>query len=202
MIVGHSEFEPGDYARFAELHVANLEKSVVSQLGLSILRRYYRYIAGSPQDFLFAEGEPGAVRGIAVLSLNSNSVMQRFVRTIVPAFLWAVLLKTLQQPSFALVLLKSAGGASSFLGEAARKPEIVQIFVEQKYRNQQLGKRLLEQVDGFLAERGVESYFIRTRLHNNEATLGFYNRNRFTEFERTAWKDDEFVFMTRATAPE
>jgi GNAT superfamily N-acetyltransferase len=203
MIVGSQDLADADFTRLARLHLDNLERSVVSQLGLPMLRRYYRFIAHSPQEVLFTEGEPGAVRGAAVLSMDSDSVMQRFVAVHRTSFAAATLGKILGQPSFAAVLWKTAR-ASGPAGDAGalRQPEIVQLFVDVTYRNQRLGRRLLEQVDRHLADQGIPRYMIRTRLHDNEATLGFYDRNRFAEFHRGRWKDDEFVFMTRSTEPE
>ena len=200
MIVGNKSLSDDDYLQLAELHLANLERSIISQLGKPLLCRYYIFIAQSSEDFLFVNGDSGALRGVAVLSLDSDTVMPRFAKTYWLAFLIALVRKTLGQPSFASSFIKSAGSSNPATENIEQIPEIIQLFVDVKYRGQGIGGNILETVDRFLEKRDIPQYFIRTRVEDNEATLGFYARNRFNEILRADWKGVEFVFMSRNTA--
>ena len=194
MIVGDGRLAQQDFEWLASLHRKNLGNSIVSKLGERILLRYYRFIEQSDSDFLFVEGQPGEIQGAAVLSLDSRAVMHRFVRSNLLAFAVASLRKCLVSPSFAMSLLaQRSPEAASVYGDAEQQVEIVQIFVNEKYRNKHIGKKILAQVNDFLSSRNINEYMIRTRVNNNEATLGFYERNSFVEIKRPSGKGDTFV---------
>jgi len=202
MIIGEVLLTPSDYRQLATLHSINLGNSILSKLGGGMLRRYYKFIELSESDFLFIEGRSGEIRGATVLSFDSRTVMHQFVKNHFFVFALSAAWKCLTSPSFILILLQQGNPDSSSLDKDAKEQiEIVQIFVDEKYRNQKIGKKLLDQVNAFLYSRGIPKYIIRTRINDNDATLGFYRKNDFKEIKRAKWKDDFFVFMEKSVHP-
>lgn len=202
MIVGDVRLGRHDFEALAVLHRNNLEKSIVSNLGQGFLTRYYEFVARCDSEFIFVEGVSGDIHGAAVLSFDSRSVMFSFVKQNMLAFMAAALWKCLISPSFVRVLWQQRSPDSASVGDNnSEQIEIVQIFVNEKHRNQSIGTKLLVQVNDFLHSKSIDHYVIRTRLYENEATLGFYKKNGFIEFKRAEWKDAIFVFMKKAVLP-
>lgn len=199
MIIGATRLNSADYKQLATLHSINLGNSILSKLGSVMLQRYYKFIEQSQSNFLFIEGVSGEIRGATVLSFDSRTVMHEFVKNNFMAFALSAAWKCLTTPSFILILFQQSSPDSSSLdNDAKQQIEIVQIFVDEKYRNQKIGKKLLDKVNDFLYSRNISKYIIRTRVNNNEATLGFYEKNNFIEIKRAKWKDDFFVFMEKS----
>ena len=202
MIFGDVRLGRHDYEALAGLRRKNLERSIVSDLGQGILTRYYEFIARSESEFIFVEGASGEIHGAAVLSFDSRSFRHRFVKQILVAIVAAALWKCLISPSFVGVLWRQRSKVSANIGDViSEQTEILQIFVSEKYRNQSIGTKLLAQVNDLLHSKGIDHYIIRTRLYENDATLGFYEKNDFVEFKRAEWNDAVFVFMKKAVLP-
>lgn len=201
MYTGLQPISEADRDALARLHEINLGNSTIGQLGASLLKRYYRFIERSGDEVLFVERVDGELAGAAVLSLRPESVISRFVKSEIVGFALAVVRKTLAHPGFVRTVLAQGKGAKL---EPENSPEIelIQIYVDTTRRNKQVGRKLLKQLEDFLRGRGVREYFIRTRTTDNEAALGFYDRNGFIEAARVPWKDDVFVFMRKAVGPE
>jgi ribosomal protein S18 acetylase RimI-like enzyme len=199
MHTGVQAISESDCDALARLHEINLGNSTIGQLGRPLLKRYYRFVERSAHETLFVERVDGEVVGAAVLSLRPDSVISRFVKSEIVAFALAVVKKTLAQPGFIRTVFAQGRGAK-LAPDQSTEVELIQIYVDTTQRNRQVGRKLLRQMEDFLFCRGVRRYCIRTRTTNNEATLSFYNQNGFIEAARVPWKDDVFVFMTKAVA--
>src|SRR5438128_11535131 len=68
-----------DIDRLARLHRGTLPTSVLGRMGAATLRRYYRWVAESPLEWLFVDRFESAVDGAAVVSFEPASLIRRFV---------------------------------------------------------------------------------------------------------------------------
>lgn len=176
-----SSFSENDFQRIAALHYESLEGSILSVLGRKTLENYYRFIASSDTEWLFAIRGDGKVVGACVLSIKPDSVTKRatitdffpicfkllflvFVSADVRAKVWDFLFGSSQKPVLTSGL-----------------PEVIQIFADPAYRNRHIGTRLLEQVEDTLRKIGHESFFMKTVAADDNLALHFYRRKGFQE---------------------
>ena len=68
-----------DLAQLCNLHAANLPGSLVTNLGPSALKAYYRFVGGSDPETLFIARTGSKIVGACVLSSQPDTVTRRFV---------------------------------------------------------------------------------------------------------------------------
>src|SRR4051812_29186122 len=91
MTVFRDEIDACDEEKLAELHLAMLPRSMVSQMGLKYARTFYRYMARSDQELLYLlRGKSRAVLAASVITLDPLGIERRLLlRT--PLLFWAAL---------------------------------------------------------------------------------------------------------------
>jgi len=167
-----------DCSRLAALHCECLQDSLVSELGLSYAKAFYRYVSRSPEEKVFVLREDGEVASGCVLSLRPKTLRQRLLLH-TPLLLYAA-------PWFLRQFSKRnpkpvAEPKSEPVGDPVpdRKPEVILIFTAQASRNRGTGAALLAQCEQFLLARGDPEYFVRTVDQESNRALKFYSRNGF-----------------------
>jgi GNAT superfamily N-acetyltransferase len=163
----------------ASLHSEALPTSNVSKLGPSYTRSWYRFAAASQLEEAFvAHDASGAVIGGAMLTLSPEGLAKRILLHTPMIFHLAVRPRL----AFRLALdkLRSEDHASKVRGV----PEVIAIFVNSAYRSQQVGKRLLAFIEGWLRHRGATCYAVRTEDNPNNRAIAFYLREGFQAVSR------------------
>lgn len=177
MIAEAASISQHDVEQLTALHRRTLPRSVLGRMGPSTLERYYRWVVRSMSEQLFVSREGTRVIGAAVLSLEPESVMRRFIAAAPAAFVLSASAAFLRDGAFraqALAYVFERGKTT-----AAAVPEVLQIFVAPDRQSRHAGTALLEQVETWLKTHGVARYSVRTLAERNDATVAFYARRGF-----------------------
>jgi ribosomal protein S18 acetylase RimI-like enzyme len=86
--------------------------------------------------------------------------------------------------------------------EPPAAPELLQIFVDAAQQNRLIGSALLDRVQAFLRQRGVDSYYARTIAKDNAKTLGFYQRRGFTPVRQLQFCGAAYVLLRKPVPGE
>jgi GNAT superfamily N-acetyltransferase len=163
----------------ATLHRLLLPDSVISRLGATYARSFYRYAARSSTEAVFAAiGNDGAVLGGAVLTLRPADLQRRLARStvLVPCLLVRPL-------GGIRILLASLRGSVELPVDRAT-PEVLAIFAAAQHQGRGVGAALLRGVEDFLRKRGLEAYYVRTEDRPENRAIPFYEREGFASIGR------------------
>jgi GNAT superfamily N-acetyltransferase len=188
------ELRQPDIARLAKLHVTTLPRSMVSRLGLSYARSFYRYLARSLQELIFLERDrEGSIMGACVLSLAPDSLERRLL---FGTFLWTRALFNFRKMPWSELLSKAAPQASVEL--AGEKPELLIIFADPAHQSMGIGTRLVALCERALLIRSVRSYRVKTENRNDNRALQFYDRNGFARIANITVHGIDFVLFEKS----
>jgi GNAT superfamily N-acetyltransferase len=178
MLIAPSELRPDATRQLARLHREALPTSVLGRLGEATLRRYYQWVARSPEEWLFVRAAGSEVDAAAVVSFGPASVIRRFVRQHLVSFGAAAAAAAIGNSAFrheAIAYLSERTAEA----DGNRAPELLQIFVALDRRRQSHGTAIVNDVEASLAARGVGAYWVRTLRDGNPTTLAFYEGRGF-----------------------
>jgi len=175
-----------DSNRLARLHVDSLPESLVSRLGVSYAKRFYRYLAGSKDEFVLVGRDGSEIASACVVSLDPASLNRRLVwHTGLP--LWAAL-RFWRFPWLHLGSSAANGhettSANRGQSDLAHLPELILIFTDANARGRGWGSELLARCEVQLSERGIFDYTLKTLDDPANRAIAFYGRHGFAEFER------------------
>lgn len=171
--------DAAEIRRVAELHRAALPSSVLARMGVEMLGRYYRWVAGSSREVLFVARDGGRVEAAAVVSFERATVIRRFASDDPGAFVLTLLSTLLRDAAFRRDALAYARETLPGRRRDTEHPELVQIFVAESRRNQRLGTALVHRVERDLCRRGRHDYDVRTLHDDNDPALAFYLHRGF-----------------------
>ncbi len=180
MTVFREVVSEGDLARLATLHVQTLPRSLVSLLGKSYARAFYRFVARSRHELLCVSRDAdGTVVAAAVLSLMP-ATLQRRLALHTSLLLWAAL-RPWRLP--VVRLLREAIADEGDQHDDGR-PELIIIFADPLHQGEGLGSKLIAVCEQALVEGGCRSYTTKTEADPDNRALGFYLRNGFAAVQR------------------
>lgn len=186
-----------DFSGLARLHHSALSTSVLGRMGAATLRRYYRWVAESPLEWLFVSRADSTLEAAAVVSLEPASLVRRFAMHRPLPFLWALVRSLAIDGAF-------RGEALAYFGErkekdgGAKKPELIQIFVAPDRQGRALGTALLDEVAAALSARGVNVYWVRTLQEDNPGTLAFYQKRGFESDGQLRFCGQRYVLLKKS----
>jgi GNAT superfamily N-acetyltransferase len=197
MVEGGKELSERDLRRLAELHVASIEDSIPTLVGVPFAVEFYRFVAGSPHEWLLVDRIGEEIATACVVSDAPATVYARTVRHTWWALLRYAALAFLTNPDFrtfvwAFLREKLRGSVEPIPG-----PEIAYLFTAPEYRSRRLGRHLIERVDAWLAARGVELYWVQTIDEVENRAIGFYERNGFLRAGRRRERGRDFVVFQK-----
>ena len=167
------------------LHGETLPDSLVSALGPTGLRLYYRFVAHSPEELLLTTKSGKDLAAACVFSFAPETLMSRFLAAHPFAIAALMLLhlptsRRLRRFVRAKVMMNSPADAAIESG----LPEVVQIFVASGSQRQGLGAKLLERLDAQLKQLGIRRYAVKTEDRLDNLALEFYRKNDYSEAGR------------------
>lgn len=179
MTVVDDSLSERDIGVLARLHVESLPDSLISVVGERYARVFYRHLSSSRDEFLYLErgGANGTdVVGACVVSLHPETLNRRLLRTtpLLPMSMMAITRLPLRS-IFAKLLAKSRTPAAT----QPSGPEIILIFTLPGLRGVGSGTRLLMRAESWLAARGVERVFVKTRDVADNRAIRFYEKAGF-----------------------
>ena len=198
MIAKREQLSSEDLRCIVEMHAASLENSILSPLGSSVLTRYYHFVADSLIEQLFLVRNKGEVIGVCVLSAMPDSMTLRMVREnfffMVPRLVYRTLcnFQTLRKVCQFLFCFGERPKATLGLHE------VVQIYTNPSFRDRKVGTKLLEEVEQYLYQNGVEKYFLKTLSDSENAALHFYRKRGFSEVGERLLEGKHYVFFEKS----
>lgn len=180
------ELTTTDCSLLAALHIHCLPDSLVSHLGYSYAKSFYRYIRRSQQEFIFVHRNAGQIVSACVLSLSPKTLDRRLIKY-TPLLLWVPfrlfrlpvgkIVKAILQPKLPAMLGTSVRSSVTF----DRVPEVILIFTAPEARSRGFGSALLDRCESFLLGQGYHHYIIKTFDDETNRALRFYANNGFVE---------------------
>jgi ribosomal protein S18 acetylase RimI-like enzyme len=198
MVEGGKELSERDLKRLAELHVASIEDSIPTLVGVPFAVEFYRFIAESPHEWLLVERVGEEIAIACVVSDDPASVYARTVRRTWWTLLRCSLLAFFTNPGFrtfvwAFLREKLRGSVEPIPG-----PEIAYIFTGPEYRSRRLGRHLIDRVNAWLGSRGVDLYWVQTIAEVENRAIGFYERNGFQRAGLRRERGRDFVVFQKS----
>ncbi len=197
MIDGARHLDSADAARLAQLHRATLRTSTLGRMGLAPLARYYRWAAVSPDERLFVSRTAEGIDGAAVLSVDPDTALRRFVMRAPFRFAASAMAAAIRDREFRRELVAYGRERLRAASEPGAAPELLQIYVDPFGRNRGVGSRLLARVEQAVTTAGLDRYYARTVVQDNEATLGFYARRGFTAGREQTFCGVRYVLLCK-----
>lgn len=199
MIIGSSPLSPGDLDVLATLHVNSMPDSLISFLGHTYTRRFYRYIADTPQERLIIErGEGGRIVGGSVITFEPVSLPSRLLVNTHP---WLYLPTAFfRLPVLAILkgLLNPAHRVETVLG----LPEFLIMFTDPALRGAGIGVRLFAAVEAAIEESGQPLYFLKTGCEPGNKAFAYHKRNGFVPVGEAVHFGVRFAYMTKTLDPK
>jgi GNAT superfamily N-acetyltransferase len=179
--------DPSVVADVASLHCGALPGSLISRLGKSYARSFYRYCCSSRLETVLAAMDGRQVVAGACVSLAPSSLSQRLLlRTPLMAYMAL-------RPTLAWHAALGIAASTAIPREIADAPEVVALMTADGRRSEGIGKAMIERIEAHLQRR----YFVRT--HNSDAhpTVRFYRREGFEPAGVLSAHGDEFLLLKK-----
>lgn len=163
-------------AQLAQMQTAILPESLVSRLGKSFARRFYKYCSRSKHEAVIVVRQGNRVLGAAVLSLDPGTLDWRLLTRTPMALFAALHFYHLPLPA----LVRETMAKSGARPEDGKLPELVLLFVGTDCRGQGLGAKLVAACDAFLDARAFPAYTVSTAEEEGNCALSFYLAQDFS----------------------
>ena len=183
----------------AKFHLSSLKDSMLTHFGYDIVVRYYHFISSSKDDVLFSNKIKNSINGACVLSMNSASLMKRFLKSNIFPVFYAVIKH---------IILSSSTKRKRITGflfnrndlpiELSNLPEVVQIFIDPSFRKSGCGTNLLSQTEAYLLNKNIDQYFIKTDSNNKNKAKLFYEKNNFIELRKITSGGKSYTYYVKS----
>jgi GNAT superfamily N-acetyltransferase len=172
--------DESDIEAIARLHVVCMHDSLVTALGASYARSFYRYVTRSAREVTVTECDAtGHIVAVAVISLEPSSFHRRLLlhTSLLPnlvmnvggllALLWSSRVGLKRSPN-----THDQTATSSY-------PEMILIFTAPEARRHGYAAALVQQAERRLGLLGIPVYQVRTVLSPSNGALTFYRDQQF-----------------------
>lgn len=185
-----------DIAAVVALQVAFLEGSIITEIGPAFLTRFHAAGLEQPATLAFvACDERGSIVGFAIASLDVHA----FNGYVKPRVLTALLAALLRPRNWRLAVSVARG-----IVEREPQPhvpaELLLLVVDSRARRRRIGRRLLVELEGALAARGVARYRVAVRSHL-EVARAFYRALGFEPEQELTVLGRPMTYLTKRVAP-
>jgi len=177
------------------LHTSSLPYSIVTALGRTYARSFYRYVTRSDKEITVVERNgDGSIVAAAVLSLEPATLNRRLLRHT------SLFVHVLVRPRVLVPLMLGGGrikkGAAA--EAAASMPEIILLYTRADERGRGRGTALIAQVEARLRHLRITAYQVKTVAEPSNPALAFYRNRNFIPSGTSAALGRQFhVFIRR-----
>jgi ribosomal protein S18 acetylase RimI-like enzyme len=158
----------------AKLHHGSLSyRSFITLFGEGFLRHIYEAFLEDGLGFIVAATEGNKLVGFVLAGPDSEKMMGALVKRL-HIFLPAILKECLKRPAIVKNLFETVFYPSREKTDI--RPELFIIAVEESYRSQGVGQRLVEETEKIFVEKGCRKY--KVTVHQAMArSIQFYEKN-------------------------
>lgn len=181
----------------ADMHMASLPTSVLSALGATFLKAFYRFALSSPQEEVVVCVKDGTPIAGALISDSPETLNRRLLFT--SPLAWAVLANFHKPIVREAVFGKTEVeiDADQMAATDTPTPELLTLFTDERARGQGIGAALIDEVDRRMSKRGLRRYFVRTTEDRDNPALRFYSRCGFTSAGRIRAHGVAFALLVK-----
>jgi GNAT superfamily N-acetyltransferase len=186
---------PEDIAAVAELQMAFLDGSIVTQLGPRFLTALHQAALGHPSTRAFVASEAdGAIGGFAVASLDVAAFNRHVKRRV-----FAPLVQTLLTPRGLPLIWRFAQSLIEPEPEPYMPAELLLLTVDSRHRRRGIGQRLLSAAEQAFARDGVSRYRVAVRSQLAVARA-FYLATGFEAEQELLVLGQPMAYLTKRVA--
>jgi len=182
-----------DIDDLSEMHVRNFHDSLLSDLGKSYLKTYYRFVDVSGSDEIIIIRDGVKIIGCAVLSLSAPTLLRRLIAHHPPVIDVLRLVLTFRLRAIASVLSKILFKPRQ--EKEAGDVELISLFTDPSSRGMGIGTSLVEKCNALLKEKGIERYRVKTRDTPDNRAMDFYLRNGFKVTGVAEWTGKNYTVL-------
>ncbi len=197
MINSNKKLNKRNCEEIVNLHLELLSSSLISLIGKSVAKSYYKFIANSKKDYLFFVFKDSVVIGVCVLSTEPNTLMKRFLFNnlfSIGCYVFKSLLSSKEHRKRILsLLIKNGNGIPEIDGLF----EVVQIFTNPRLRDYKIGSNLIVQVEKFLLTENEQKYFLKTFASDANHALPFYNKRGFKNVGKRGVGNRDYLYFIK-----
>lgn len=179
------------------IHRAGLGYTLNSQLGSHHLAYLYEVMGADPECYVGVAVLDGKPAGVISATKDAGRLKSRILRTMPLGRAILTAGRLLYQPSLILEWVKEASIARPVIYEGQHvKAVLTAIATHPDFRARGIGKRLIQELEGFLTRHGVACYRLDT-LATNAGARAFYAKLGFVDVGKRA---DSQVFVKTISA--
>lgn len=169
-----------DINEVVQVHNNAFKGFFLTELGPEFLSKYYRSVARSEDGLLLGAYSDNKLLGFCAGCLRSSGFNSKLIKTNFYEFGLIGIKLLFTRPLSLLRLIKnlSKTGTTSDKGDYA---ELLSIAVDQNAQNLGIGKLLMEELERYLKDRGINDLSLTTDKFNNQRTIQFYKKQGFNE---------------------
>jgi GNAT superfamily N-acetyltransferase len=197
MVEGGKELSEQDLRRLAELHVASIDDSIPTLLGVPFAIEFYRFVAASPREWLLVDRIGEEIATACVVSDEPETVYARTVRSTWWTLIGYAVLAWFTNRHFRAFVWDFLRERLLGSVEPIPGPEIAYLFTAPEYRSRRLGRHMIERVDAWLGSRDVDLYWVQTIDEAANRAIGFYERNGFRRTGHRRERGRNFVVFQK-----
>lgn len=174
--------EKKDYIQIAQLHKEGIKKGFLSSLGMQFLTRLYWAINNEPGAYILVADENGIVAGfisgvVDIQGFYKRILLRRWFHLMAPLVGYlinvSIIKKVVETVLYGLKTKKNESHASECTAE------MLSVAVNNNYRGQGVGKKLVDALENFFKKENVKEYTVVTFSLDNSSN-GFYNACNFS----------------------
>ena len=177
-------------SKIVEMANEALPGSKLVQLGPSSLDTVFQYAERSALEKLVVLYDSNHVPvGFSLISLSPQTLGSRLLRDREFLFSFALNFWRIRwrMPSFQTLYTKNIED----------KPEAIFVCINEAYRGQGWGRKLIAEIETILKEENIKEYTVKTETKDNERVIEFYSKNGFIEDQHMNLSSDYFVFLNK-----
>jgi ribosomal protein S18 acetylase RimI-like enzyme len=163
-----------DIQQISRLHFKNI-KGRLSDLGLDFLTVLYKFlIFNRSNQLLFYKKNKKIIGFILITKKNSSLYKKFFFDKYIYIFIYLIFNILNFKILYNFVLLFFT--AFKIHSDKSFQCELLSIVVDKKYRNLNLGTKLIFYAERFISKENIKQYIVRTNI---KEALNFYKKNNF-----------------------
>lgn len=185
-----------DIPSVVALQIAFLEGSIVTELGPAFLERFHGAVLEQPATLAFvACDEAGSIVGFVIASLEVHAFNSHVKPRVLTALVRALLLPSRWRLMFSVVRGIVEGEPEPYV-----PAELLLLVVDSRARRRRIGHRLLVELEGALAARGVPQYRVAVRSHL-EVARTFYRALGFEPEQQLSVLGHPMTYLIKRVEP-
>lgn len=162
----------------AYLHFTCLGKSFLSKLGINFLEILYKAMLPVKSGFTYVYEKDNQVVGFITGCYDANTFFKDIMRERMIDLIKATMIAIYKRPLFVKLVIGAIVYPNRFEEKIYPKAELLSIAVDEKYRGNKIGEKMLQELISKYKESGVLEFKVGVKKEMQSAN-NFYIKNGF-----------------------